>query len=196
MNHGDHSGHSMHMAAAPAPARCSMYMLWNTNIVNTCIVFREWHIYSMTGFVVSFFIILALGVLYEWLRVLQTRLDRRIALGLKRERAKGPVRAGSGSGRNSPDEAPEDTGLLTGRRTGKGSDIPVPLAPRALRALAYATTVFLSFFLMLVFMTYNAYLILAVVIGAGIGNYMFNSHMDVDSVLAGGAGAGKTMACH
>lgn len=35
------------------------------------------------------------------------------------------------------------------------SSIPVPLFTRVLRAVLYAATVFLSFFLMLVFMTYN-----------------------------------------
>jgi copper transporter 1 len=47
---------------------------------------------------------------------------------------------------------------------------------------------------MLVFMTYNAYLILAVVLGAAIGHYVFNSRMDVDVVLA--SAGGKGMACH
>jgi len=50
--------------------------------------------------------------------------------------------------------------------------------------------------LMLVFMTYNAYLILAVVVGAGLGHYIFGQYMDVDAVLAGAGTAGKTMACH
>jgi copper transporter 1 len=48
---------------------------------------------------------------------------------------------------------------------------------------------------MLVFMTYNAYLILAVVLGAAIGHFKFGGRMNTDAVLAG-AGAGKSMACH
>lgn len=97
-----------------------------------------------------------------------------------------------------------------------GVSVPIPPISRAIRALLYGATVFLSFFLMLVFMTYNvcchflaigyafehllhhlfqAYLIGAVVIGAAIGNYVFSSHMDVDAVLAG-TGGGKGMACH
>lgn len=108
---------------------------------------------------------------------------------------------------------------------------PVPLFARILRAVLYGASVFVSFFLMLVFMTYNvclpyplyrplphfsmtalenratdftdflvlwdfqAYLILAVVLGASIGHFVFGAYMDVDGVLAG-AGAGKGMACH
>lgn len=73
---------------------------------------------------------------------------------------------------------------------------------------------FLSFFLMLVFMTYNvrtqsiwpkphllihnvqAYLVLAVVLGAGLGHFYLSDKMDVDGVLASGGEDGKGMACH
>lgn len=67
MSHGDHSSHAMPMT--DAPARCTMNMLWNYQIEHTCIVFREWHIYSKTAFIFSCIAVAALGVLYEWLRV-------------------------------------------------------------------------------------------------------------------------------
>jgi solute carrier family 31 (copper transporter), member 1 len=86
----------------------------------------------------------------------------------------------------------------------------VPFYPRILRAVIYGVQVFISFFLMLVFMTYNvglsystlsnvadllqAYLILAVVLGAGIGHFVFGAGMEVEAVLAG-VDLGKGMAC-
>ncbi len=42
---------------------------------------------------------------------------------------------------------------------------------------------------------WQAYLILATVVGAALGNFIFSTHMDIDAVLAGGAD-GKGMACH
>jgi copper transporter 1 len=64
---------------------------------------------------------------------------------------------------------------------------------------------------MLVFMTYNvslsqtyrakviklqqAYLVLAVVLGAAIGHYIFEGEMNVESILAN-RGGGRSMACH
>jgi copper transporter 1 len=43
----------------------------------------------------------------------------------------------------------------------------------------------------------QAYLILAVVLGASIGHFVFGAVMDVDAILAGGdLGLGKGMACH
>ncbi|KZT29137.1 Ctr copper transporter [Neolentinus lepideus HHB14362 ss-1] len=187
----DHGGHSM-------PMRCSMNMLWNTQIENTCVVFRQWHIYTKGQFVLSFVAIVALGVLYEWLREFQKTLDRRIALSLAQQ-GKGKARV---SGRSTPEAEREETGLLSGRlvilalfSALSHCRTPVPPLSRILRAATYGLTVFLSFFLMLVFMTYNAYLVLAVVLGAAVGNYVFSSHMDVDSVLSG-TSAGKGMACH
>jgi solute carrier family 31 (copper transporter), member 1 len=77
----------------------------------------------------------------------------------------------------------------------------------------YGATVFVSFFLMLVFMTYNvsvlpfpgsflflnssfqAYLIVATVVGAAIGHYIFQSELDVDAALAG-MGNAKGVSCH
>jgi hypothetical protein len=37
MDHSHHHGHGQ-MEEMTMDQRCSMYMLWNTNIVNTCIV--------------------------------------------------------------------------------------------------------------------------------------------------------------
>jgi hypothetical protein len=43
----------------------------------------------------------------------------------------------------------------------------------------------------------KAYLILAVVVGAAVGHYIFGAHMDVEAVLSGGGAiGGKSMACH
>ena len=44
-------------------------------------------------------------------------------------------------------------------------------------------------------MFHQAYLILAVVLGASIGHFVFGDAMDVDAVLAG-SDLGKGMACH
>ncbi|KAG0700864.1 Ctr copper transporter [Suillus ampliporus] len=163
----DHGGHDM------AP-RCSMHMLWNTQIIDTCVVFSQWHIRSHVQFFFSFLAIVGLGMLYEYLRVSGRRT---------------PLTA---SGRSSPERSDaEETGLLNGLRVASrktGSTVP-PLY-RAMRALLYGASVGLSFFLMLVFMTYNAYLIAAVVIGAAAGHYVLGGTMEPNNA------AGKGMACH
>ncbi|PPQ92990.1 hypothetical protein CVT25_000191 [Psilocybe cyanescens] len=214
MDHGGHEGHDMPMA------RCKMNMLWNTDIIDTCVVFRSWHIRTSSAFLLSCLAIVALGVLYEYLRNFQRTLDRHIALSLAGESSSSPSaqkakgrdrsnsrerRAGGGSGNGGrelegnvdSDPEGEEAGLLTGRRALKSSltGTPVPTVSRVLRAVVYGATVFLSFFLMLVFMTYNAYLIAATVVGAALGHYIFGATLNVDAILADSTG-GKGMACH
>ncbi|CCL98702.1 uncharacterized protein FIBRA_00706 [Fibroporia radiculosa] len=191
MSHGDHSGHDM--PDMPMPM-CSMNMLWNTQIEDTCIVFPGWHIQTKTAFVFSFFAVMALGILYEWLRVAQRDVDRIIARRLIAD-GKGKTRLPR-SGRATPESDSEGAGLLSGVSVLKSQPgTPLPLSARVARAVMYGLTVFLSFFLMLVFMTYNAYLILAVVVGAAAGHFIFGSRMDLNSALSG-AVDGRGMACH
>jgi len=194
MDHGGgHAGHG----DMPMGPRCSMNMLWNTQIINTCIVFPQWHIYSHTGFVISCLAIVGLSVLYEYLRLVQKKYDIHVAQQLVAS-GKGKARSAtpSASGRNSPEIDYEESGLLSGRKALKAPiGTPLPPVTRAIRASLYGATVFLSFFLMLVFMTYNAYLIAAVVVGAAIGHYVFGSTMNVNAVLSD-ATAPRGMACH
>ena len=119
MNHGDHGGHGgmdhgdggMDMGGM-----CSMNMIWNTQIEDTCVVFDWWHIRSKVGFVASFFVIVALGVLYEWLRVGARDVDRLIA---RRLVAEGKGKARTRSGRATPESDSEAAGLLGGERAAK-----------------------------------------------------------------------------
>ncbi|KAI9572190.1 Ctr copper transporter [Boletus coccyginus] len=172
----DHGGHGGDM-----PSMCTMNMLWNTQIVDTCIVFRSWHIHSSAQFVLSFVALVLLSALYEYFRLVQRNVDARIKeKASKGKRAASPVV----SGRSTPERG-EDAGLLNGRRVRHG--VVIPACDRALRAVLYGASVFLSCFLMLVFMTYNAYLIFAIVAGAAIGHYLFSGFVEPDS---------KGVSCH
>ncbi|KAJ7594548.1 Ctr copper transporter family-domain-containing protein [Mycena floridula] len=188
MDHHDHSSHGHDDDSMPMTG-CVMNMLWNTQIENTCIVFESWHISSNTSFVISCLIIVGLGVLFEYLRAFQKALDYKIALSLGKGKRKVPR-----SGRSTPEDGErEEAGLLSGTILKASSGTPVPFMARVLRALVYGLVVFLSFFLMLVFMTYNAYLIFSVVAGAVIGHFIFSNTINIDAVLSDSA---KGMACH
>ncbi|KAJ7495970.1 Ctr copper transporter family-domain-containing protein [Mycena galericulata] len=194
----DHSAHTMDHGGmdhgAPATmVKCSMNMLWNTQIVDTCIVFRSWHVSSTASLLLSCIAIMALGVFYEYLRAFSKSLDTRIALALVASGKGKRVASGVRSGRSSPSE--EEASLLTGRRIFRitSTGTPVPFLLRVLRAALYGATVFLSFFLMLVFMTYNAYLIAATVLGAALGHFVFGGTINIDALLGDES---KGMACH
>lgn len=72
----------------------------------------------MHAFVFSCLAIVALGVLYEWLREAQKVADTRIAAQLSAQN-KGKARGGTVSGRSSPEIEGEEAGLLTGIRAVK-----------------------------------------------------------------------------
>lgn len=178
----DHGAHNM------AP-RCSMHMLWNTQIIDTCVVFSQWHIRSNLQFVFSFFAIVALGMLYEYLRVFSRDFDKLIAMKMRIQSGRRtPLTA---SGHSSPERHgdAEERGLLNGLRVARNQGFAVPPLHRVMRAVLYGASVGLSFFLMLVFMTYNAYLIFAVIFGAAVGHYILGGTMEPN-------GPDKGMACH
>lgn len=91
-----------------------MCIFRNTQIIDTCVVFPQWHIRSHASFALSFLVIVALGVFYEWLRAFSKRVDRSVARTLAEGKGKGRV-----SGRLSPEIGEEGEGLLTGNRSFK-----------------------------------------------------------------------------
>jgi solute carrier family 31 (copper transporter), member 1 len=74
----------------------------------------------MHAFVFSCLAIVALGVLYEWLREAQKVADLKIAATISAQ-SKGKARGGTVSGRSSPEIGSEEAGLLTGLRTTKAN---------------------------------------------------------------------------
>lgn len=168
-----------------------MNMLWNTQIIDTCVVFKQWHIHSNLQFFFSFLAIVALGMFYEYLRVFSKDFDKHIAV---KSRIQGgrrtPLTASGHSSPERPGDSAEERGLLNGLRVTRKQGFSVPPLYRALRAVLYGASVGLSFFLMLVFMTYNAYLIFAVILGAAVGHYILG-----DTIEPNGP-ADKGMACH
>ncbi|KAI9016485.1 Ctr copper transporter [Phycomyces nitens] len=135
---------------SPEMPMCSMSMLFNWNIKDVCIVFEWWHIHSLSQFILSSLALVAIAVFYEFLRAQANCLDQKKTCG-----------AGS-----SMDET---VGLLSSKKRHSFA-----------RSGLYAVLVGLSFWIMLVFMTYNGYLMLAIIAGAGIGHYLFNDNLSSD----------------
>jgi len=90
----------------------------NTDIIDSCIVFRSWHIHSNAAFVYSCLAIIALSIFYEYLRSLQRKLDYHIALSLSKGKGRNKSNSRGNSGRASPvgSGAIEEIGLLSGHR--------------------------------------------------------------------------------
>ncbi|KAK9376263.1 Ctr copper transporter family-domain-containing protein [Lipomyces chichibuensis] len=155
MDHSQHMGHlnadnieNMRDFGESAPCKTHMLFTWDSE--DLCIVFDWWHIRSRIGFFVSLLAVLVLSLGYEYFRAINAAVD------LDAESLPGP------SGSKKDDRLT----YLSRPRS------------RIYRAAFYALQVMYSFFLMLVFMTYNGWIMLAVVGGAFAGHLLWSSRLD------------------
>ncbi|WFD20064.1 copper transpport protein [Malassezia caprae] len=155
-----------------------MSMIWNTDTRGMCIVHRAWHVKTEKQFVASLLAVFAVAMCYEVLKLYVKQLEVAIAHtqgahGLRR-------RDDSPRGRATPRRVMPLTSedVLEGdsnKRPAILSRMPhalrTPARLRLVRSGMYGVQVALSCFLMLVMMTYNAWLLGAIVVGAMAGAY-------------------------
>ncbi|PMD39755.1 CTR2 long splice variant [Hyaloscypha variabilis F] len=146
----DHSG--MDMSAH----KCNMNMLFTWSTQDLCIVFRWWHISGTPTLIISLLAIVALGAAYEALRSVSRRYETFVN---KRQDdlPNGPVT--------------ERTPFLWSGR----NQVEVSKRAHVIKASLYAAQTFYAFMLMLLFMTYNGWVMIAVTIGAFVGYLVFGN---------------------
>lgn len=147
--------------------RCGMNMLFTWDTQDLCIVFRRWHVSGTASLIWSLMAIIALTAGYEAIREISRRYE-----------AHSNVRRADDIPNTVDDES--SSLLWPGRSTRV-----VERKSKVIRAALYALQVFYSFFIMLLFMTYNGWVMLAVAAGAFLGYILF-----------GNVSATKTVACH
>lgn len=158
MHHGDMSS-------------CAMNMFLNTDTTNLCILVKQWRVTGPWSLGQALVVIVLFAMSFEAIRELTRRYEHNSRTGI--------IALGGSSRPDSPSPL-ANTATTTGRREARKRQL--------IKSLLYALQVGISFLLMLVFMTYNVYVMAAVVVGSGIGYYLFNS--DPNGV------SGKGMACH
>ncbi|KAF2498395.1 Ctr copper transporter [Lophium mytilinum] len=130
-------------------------MLFTWDTQDLCIVFRQWHVSGTFSLLWSLLAIVLLTAGYEAVREVSRRYE---------------------AYSNTPRRVDEAT-----RRSVQA----VERRNKMVNAAFYALQVFYSFFIMLLFMTYNGWVMLAVAVGAFIGYMTF-----------GNSSATKSVACH
>jgi len=147
------------------------YMLftWDTN--NLCIVFKWWHIRSPASLIFSLLGVVALTAGYEAIR----SLSRRYESWVEKQT----------SGITLDDDDDDDTETTTFLWSGRNQDAASQRA-HVIKAALYAFQTFYAFMLMLLFMTYNGWVMIAVGVGAFVGFLLFGKN----------SSASKETACH
>ncbi|KAG6040389.1 hypothetical protein E4U41_000673 [Claviceps citrina] len=146
MGHGGHGG---------MDDMCSMSMLFTWDTKNLCIVFRQWHVRSTPGLLASLLAVVVLAMGYEALRALSRKYEDAI------NRRIGAMPHDQHLAETTPFLAP-------GQNQDKASR-----QGHVVKALFYGVQNFYAFMLMLVFMTYNGWVMLAVSLGAFLGYLVF-----------------------
>jgi len=150
MDHGhmDHGGMDHGMPGMDHGHKCNMNMLFTWDTTDLCIVFRSWHVSGTFSLIVALIGIILLTAGYEAVREASRRYEAYANKALE--------------GRRGGDD-------LRGRNAGSNAEQQAKLVKAAL----YAVQVFYSFFIMLLFMTYNGWIMLAVAVGAFVGYLLF-----------------------
>ncbi|KAI1504375.1 CTR2 short splice variant [Biscogniauxia marginata] len=172
--HMDHGGMDHGM---PMPM-CKMNMLFNWDTTDLCIIFRSWHVRGPASLIFSLLAIVAICAGYEALR----EATRRYEAWVSETQDAAPI---SGEGEQVNEDAPL---LPAGQNNSRNGDKATTISQRArvVKAAIYAVQNFYAFMIMLLFMTYNGFVMIAVAVGAGVGSYLFGSRTR----------ATKETACH
>ncbi|ROV99920.1 hypothetical protein VMCG_06164 [Cytospora schulzeri] len=165
--HGGHEGHTMPDMPSHGEM-CNMNMLFTWDTTNLCIVFNQWHIRTTAGLLFSLVAVVLIGMGYEALRAgtrrYETVMNRRMESIPSDNIAETPPLA-----------------WATGQNKAQ-----VNKRVHFIKAVMYALQTFYAFMLMLIFMTYNGWVMVAVTLGAFLGYLVFG----------GQTGATKETQCH
>ncbi|CAA9957615.1 hypothetical protein P3342_001458 [Pyrenophora teres f. teres] len=132
--------------------KCNMNMLFTWDTTDLCIVFPSWHV-SGTGSLIFWLVAIVLMTAgYEAVREMSRRYE-----SYAKQTTEGSRGRNANAGRNE-----QQTKMI--------------------KAMLYAVQVFYSFFIMLLFMTYNGWVMLAVTVGAFVGYLMFSQSSSTKSV--------------
>ncbi|EME79429.1 uncharacterized protein MYCFIDRAFT_34933 [Pseudocercospora fijiensis CIRAD86] len=164
----DHGG----MDHGDMGSMCSMNMLFTWNTKNLCVVFEGWRVTGVWSLIYTILAVIALTAGYEAVREASRRFE------LQHARKIEGLHHSSGS-IPTPNERSSLLGLA-------GNSVAAEEKKgKTIKAVLYGVQVFYSFFIMLLFMTYNGWIMIAVGVGATIGYMLFSE-----------SSATKSAACH
>ncbi|XP_054719751.1 high affinity copper uptake protein 1-like [Uloborus diversus] len=154
---GDHSSHTadVHSAHVSSGGHGDMPMHFHFGI-DTVILFKEWTTTTTEGLIGSVIGIFILAMLYEGIKFFREFLFKKYFTSLEY---------------SSVSVLGDDGKPVT--EVHKVARNRMFSWPHMLQTLMHVVQMVLSYFLMLIFMTYNVWLCLAVVAGAGVGYFLF-----------------------
>ncbi|KAI1479350.1 Ctr copper transporter [Daldinia eschscholtzii] len=153
---------------------CQINMLWNWYTVDACFISSSWHITSKGMFAGSCIGVILLAILLEFLRRSVKEYDSYL---IRKNVSNGLVsvvsHADHENGRASPKPGQTFAGGLPSVNSASGNGYRPKLFEQAIRAFLHTAQFVVAYFLMLLAMYYNGYIIICIFIGAFIGSFIF-----------------------
>ncbi|KAF2195179.1 Ctr-domain-containing protein [Zopfia rhizophila CBS 207.26] len=173
---GGHGGMSM-------GGSCKISMLWNWYTIDSCFLARSWHVTSKGMFAGSCIGVILLVISLEFLRRAGKEYDRYIISQYSRSLA--PAQNASSSSSTNNDIAKGASANVAGAACIPTTQRFRPnLLQQAVRALLHMLQFAVAYFVMLLAMYYNGYIIICIFIGAYLGYFIFG--WEIFQVSAGG----------
>ncbi|KAI0159965.1 Ctr-domain-containing protein [Hypoxylon sp. FL1284] len=153
-----------HGSMGDGNAACTHAMSWNWNTIGTCFLAESWMIESEGSFAASCIGVFVLVICLEVLRRLGKEYDAFVLRQFQRHVAAQQARRASGGGGSG----------------GGGSSWPGPHTvtfratplQQLVRAAIHAAAFGVAYILMLIAMSFNGYIIISIILGAGVGKFL------------------------
>lgn len=153
-------------------------MLWNWETIDACFLSETWKIKSQAGFAGLCIGVILLVIFLEGLRWTAKFYDQYLEAQHKKSIAMATVHGSSSSGSNSKENKQINSTESLDPKTQSLFDTSYePFRPnvwqQAIRALLHTLHFAVAYWIMLLAMYYNGYVIICIIIGAFIGSFVF-----------------------
>ncbi|CZS94633.1 related to copper transport protein [Rhynchosporium graminicola] len=178
--------------------KCKISMLWNWNTVDSCFIAKSWHITSEGMFAGCCVGVVVLVMFLELLRRLGKEYDRFILRQHTRHQTSilnsNSASSSNSAAGNSPPDAGKDVAVSCAPQSSRAGGMP-PFRPnilqQAIRATLHMAAFTVAYFVMLLAMYYNGFIIISIFIGAWLGAFVFSW----ETVDVGGPKEEVTVCC-
>ncbi|KAI2640995.1 Ctr copper transporter [Xylaria nigripes] len=153
---------------------CRISMLWNWYTVNACFLSETWQIHSKGGFAGLCIGVILLVMLLEFFRHTIRQYDCYL-VNLSQKQAALSTKAGDHPNTTgSPVTDTKEEGEQTAQTAAMAATTFRPdVRQQAIRALLYTLQFATAYWIMLLAMYYNGYIIICILIGAFLGSFLF-----------------------
>ncbi|KAF1942553.1 Ctr copper transporter [Clathrospora elynae] len=152
---------------------CKINMLWNWDTIDSCFISRSWHNTSKGMFAGNCIGVLLLVIFLEFLRRAGKEYDHYIVAQHAKSLGSFNTPTSSISSDHGISKTPAATATVAHHMPIAASKFRPTIVQQAVRALLHMLQFAVAYFVMLLAMYYNGYIIICIFIGAYIGYFIF-----------------------